>query len=745
MKCIKGVFWSILTSSLLAAQNEIPIGWWRTHFSYRDASHVAVAESGVYCAGPNTLFFMDLQDLNLQRISKIDGLSETGISSIAHNPELNILVIAYSNGNIDLLRNNQISNISTIHKNTIEESKAINHILFNNNLAYLATDFGVVVVDLLKNEVMEGYQDIGKNGETISVNFGSIFRDTLFLATEQGVIGGSLNPAVNLQDFRNWKRTSPDGIPDSPVSTIASNESQLLATIDNQGIYSYNGSRWDKLDYEPSQDFHYADSGSPILIAEDQSILFISENNHIEKQVHTIFPQPQAASLRNNVVWIADSVNGLATNRMGDYISLFPAGPFSDSIRSVHYQGEVIIGLPPGYDRFRNPIGTKLGFYFFDDGEWSNFNASGLSNTLSFPHTRDLVDIVYRQIDNKYYLASFGQGIIEWEPEGEIRILTIGENVLISSIAVDDQGMVWSTNFGNPNPIHRYDPQNESWTAFTSDFQAGKYPLDLQIAGNGDLWLRLDPLQGGGIMVFNPESDQQRHLTDMVNEGGLPDRNINDLQIDQNGQVWLGTDNGIFHYLFPFDILTSQDVNASPVLINGRPLLASEPVNCIAVDGGNRKWIGTENGIWLVSASGDQVINTFNIDNSPLPSNSILSMAINHQSGEVFVVTDLGMVSFRGSATAGDNLPKETVRIFPNPVDREFNGQVGISGLLRNAVVKISDIRGALVVEIKAAGGTAVWDVNDYQGRRVESGVYLVFSSSEDGTETFIGKIAVIN
>ena len=757
MKWIEGVFWLMLTSSLLAAQNEIPIGSWRTHFSYRDASQVAITGPGVYCAGLNSLFFVDSQDQSLKRISKIDGLSDSGISSIGYCSNLNILVIAYSNGNIDLLEQNQVFNIRTIFESRVDGSKAVNHILFNNNRAYLATDFGVVVIDLLKTEVMEAYQHIGANGETISINFGAVYQDTLFFATEQGIIGGSLDPATNLQDFRNWKRSNPDGFTDHPVSTIASNETQLLATIDKLGIYRYRGSGWDKLDYDPVQSFYYAESGSPLLITEGDKILFVAENDKIEQEAHPTFPRPRAASLRNNSVWIADSLNGLTTNSMGDYTSLFPDGPFSDSILSVHYQGEAIIGLPPGYDQLRKPLGTKLGFYFFENGEWSNFNDSGLPGTHFFPSTRDLVDIAYQHANNKYYIASFGQGIIEWDPQGEIHILdhtTPGstlvnipgsEDVWISSVNADVQGMVWSTNFGNPRPIHRYDPQSQSWTAYESNFQAGRYPLALQIAGNGDLWLRLDPLQGGGIMVLNPDSDQQRHLTNIDGEGGLPGRKINDLQIDLDGQVWMGMDNGVFYYPLPFDILSRQDVNARPVLIDGRPLLADEPVNCLAVDGGNRKWIGTENGIWLVSASGDQVINTFNVNNSPLPSDVILSIAVNHQNGEVFVVTALGMVSFRGTATAGDNSQKETVKIFPNPVDRDFNGLVGISGLVQNAIVKISDVRGALIKEIKAAGGTAVWDINDYQGRRVETGVYLVFSSSEDGNETFVGKIAVIN
>ncbi len=323
-------------------------------------------------------------------------------------------------------------------------------------------------------------------------------------------------------------------------------------------------------------------------------------------------------------------------------------------------------------------------------------------------------------------------------------ITTTGYDVFVSSIHSDNAGAVWATNFGNPASIHRFNPKDDTWTAYSTPLPGGRFPLDLQIAENNDLWLRLDPNNGGGILVFNTESSLQKHLTDVEGNGGLPSRVVKELVIDKNGQVWVGTDKGVSHFPFPFDILENPVVNASPVLIDGRPLLRDEAVNCISVDGGNQKWIGTDNGIWLFTAQGDSVLYHFTKENSPLPSNKILDVEVNDISGEVFIVTDLGTVSFRGTSTEGP--PEHTqVKIFPNPVTRDFNGLVGISGLVNNAIVKIADVTGKLVNEFKAAGGTAVWNVSDFQGRRVQSGVYLVFSSSPDGNETFIGKIAVIN
>jgi hypothetical protein len=165
----------------------------------------------------------------------------------------------------------------------------------------------------------------------------------------------------------------------------------------------------------------------------------------------------------------------------------------------------------------------------------------------------------------------------------------------------------------------------------------------------------------------------------------------------------------------------------------------------MVVDGSNRKWIGTEKGgVFLISADGSQQIQNFNIDNSPLLSNTIFSIAINSESGEVFIATDEGLVSYRGDATDGTDVYGK-VYAFPNPVRPNYTGPIAIKGLLRDADVKITDIAGRIVYQTKANGGTAVWNGNDFNGERARTGVYLVFSTNSDGTQTNVTKIMLVN
>src|SRR5690606_6088481 len=186
----------------------------------------------------------------------------------------------------------------------------------------------------------------------------------------------------------------------------------------------------------------------------------------------------------------------------------------------------------------------------------------------------------------------------------------------------------------------------------------------------GSVWAVLNPSAGGGILVFNREDNSSAYLTDVAGSGGLPNRNVRCLSADRNGSMWVGTDNGVAYFANPAAVF-GTDVNAVRPIFENRFLLNGEKVTSIAVDGGNRKWVGTERGVWLFGPDGDEMIYNFTSENSPLPSGNIRSIAINGQSGEVFLATDRGTVSFRSDATVSEG-NFSSVKIFPNPVTSEF-------------------------------------------------------------------------
>jgi ligand-binding sensor domain-containing protein len=313
---------------------------------------------------------------------------------------------------------------------------------------------------------------------------------------------------------------------------------------------------------------------------------------------------------------------------------------------------------------------------------------------------------------------------------------------------------VWVTNSHTPKII-AVKKENNQWLSFSSQSMVNTNQLvgQLIIDRTGQKWAALP--NGGGIYVFkennlNTDNDfQARVLTTTQGSGGLPTNNVRSLALDHDGYIWVGTDKGVAVFYAPQRAFTGDPINAQQIIVVqdgfAAILFETETINTIAVDGSNKKWFGTaRSGAFLLSSDGRETVFHFTAENSPLPSNNVLDIAINGQNGEVFFATDKGIASFRGLAI--DATPVHTdVYAYPNPVRPGYAGYIAVRGLVKNALVKITDISGNLVYETIAEGGQAIWNGQDLFGRRPATGVYLVFSTNDDGSETMVTKILFIN
>ena len=250
--------------------------------------------------------------------------------------------------------------------------------------------------------------------------------------------------------------------------------------------------------------------------------------------------------------------------------------------------------------------------------------------------------------------------------------------------------------------------------------------------------------------MFNekyPTNERAKMLTDQATEGHLSSNTINCFAKSLKGDIWVGTDKGICVFYNPNKVLTSTDFDAVKPIYEGRPLLRDKSIKAIAVDGANRKWIGTTSGVWLFSEDGTEAILNFTTENSPLPSNNIYDIKVNSLTGEVYFATDAGIASYRGNATVGiagkGEEYKYPVKVFPNPVTPDYDGLIAITGLPANVNTKITDINGKLVYETNSNGGTASWNGITVNGQRASTGIYLVFVSNTEGTETVVSKFAI--
>ena len=254
------------------------------------------------------------------------------------------------------------------------------------------------------------------------------------------------------------------------------------------------------------------------------------------------------------------------------------------------------------------------------------------------------------------------------------------------------------------------------------------------------IWLRLDRKFGGGILLFNKNTNESIWLNKISNE--LPDNTISSIRIDKDDKAWIGTSRGLV--LFNRSNINDKNEKATILTIDGNKFLDNEKINSIAIDSGNRKWIASNNGAWLINSSNDSLLLNFNSKNSPIPSNKILDIAIDHGSGEVFFLSDKGLISYMSDAVTSKRDYSE-IKIFPNPVSLKNHNVVSFYNLKDNSKIKIMTLSGDLINSFHSYGGGGSWNLLDLNRNIVSPGIYLILLSTADKKDSFVQKILITN
>ena len=731
------------------AQN-IPIGTWRSHAAYNNVATIALSPEKIYAGSSGGLFYFDKQYNNAAPITRLDGLSDTDVKKISFDLGSQTLIIIYSNGNIDLLKNNKVKNLDLVYQSGSIQNKNINQITIFNGYAYLSFDFGMVVLDIVRQEIKETWLNLGPGGAKISISGSTFVGDSVFLATSNGILKSPQKN--NLQDFNSWS-ISNNGLPAGlPTNAIASDGTNIFAGIENKGIYAYAGGRWTKLILPDSiASINGLEiSNKQQIISLPQKILIRNINGAINKIQNNLLPAPEQALWDDDgKLWIADGQNGLFTLTDNVLQGILPNGPYRREVFKLYNYNENIVALSGGYNGNGYALNDSSGFYVFTNAGWENYNKT--NSTINIPSATDLTAVTYNPRDKNLYLGSYGNGVFVKNQTGAIATFApnnspLPGNAKITALSTDADGNIWLNDagaiFGAPS-LYEYQG-NQTWKSYIFSNPYSLFTTDIIIDQNNFKWMPILPSQGSGLWVYDDKKKRGRLLGKNPGEGNLPTSSVYSIAMDLDGSIWVGTDKGVGVFYNTSQIFEKTNSDAFQPVFDKRPLLREETVTAIAIDGGNRKWMGTKNGLWLFNADGNQLISHFNTGNSPMPSNVIVDMAIQPLTGEIFITTDKGMVSYRGTATAAE-AGNGNVKIFPNPVRPGYDGLIAISGLASNAILKITDVSGRLVYQTRANGGTAVWDKKDYKGRNVYSGVYIIFSSTADGNEGYVGKIAVID
>lgn len=706
--------------------------------SFNNVNSLAVAPDRVFVANELGIMVLDKNEKSVNTFSKLDGLNGSSITALAYEVSQELLLIGHESGLLSLLKGNEIATINNlVVSSSISGSRKINHIRTNGNLAYLSTDFGLVVIDLDKNEVKETYRDLGDSGGVLKINQSVLLMDSLFLATEKGVISGALSWS-NLLDFRSWKRYD-QGDFNNNIQLIAAHAGELYAALEMDGIYRLQNGAWTLQGFLQNENFKQLSSSASKLVITTADKVWLFDGVSILEVGGGELNDPDGAEQDSDgTTWVADGVRGLLSIT-GSVVSYIPNGPTENTGWRIIHSNEGIIFCKGGITSSGQPLARNSNVDLFVNGIWKAFSTSLQTDITDFD-----------QQGGANFFSSFTFGLERITSEGSFvfnetnsPLTKIGSSnpyVPVPSIERSSDGL-WVANYEGSKSLHLL-ANDLTWQSYSFTQPQAKFPIQLLVDVRGQTWMRIDPSKGGGIIVFDKNTGSSTYLTSQAGKGGLPSSSVRSMTNDRVGQVWVGTDAGVVYFQNPGDIFRPS-VDAVKPIFENRFLLRDESVTSIAVDGGNRKWIGTQNGVWLLNSSGEESIFNFTEENSPLLSNHIIDITIDSKSGEVFFLTDRGLASFRGDATASE-FQFSAVKIFPNPVSADFAGQVAINGLYRDAIVKITDLSGRMVWQTQANGGTATWNARQLNGNKVSTGMYLVFATSEDGSEKHVGKIAVI-
>lgn len=751
----------VLSSAWLNGQT--PVGSWSDHLSYNSVDCIALSEGEVFASTGASIIIYDKLYSELKKMTRINGLTETSVKNIAWSAETGYLIIAYSSTNIDLVKNNVIYNIPDISRKYIAGKKEINRIRTDANYAYMACSFGIVVTDLNRKEIFDTWKP-GTGSETNEVWDIAFGNGKIFAATETGIFSADITNQ-GLSYFGNWDRI--DLLPEAAgkYTCLVYSGGKLYANLTDpraggDQIFVIDGISGTLFSFQNGvYNKSFDNSPEGFTIASSGSARYYSINGSLVKTISSYGwgnPKIFQAIADNGDIWIADKDAGLIRGEnMTEFDALTLPGPVSNNAFNItSFNGKTVICGGAATESWLNQ-GLALEVSIFENNNWDSITSKEITDPL-----RSLID---RGNINHFFVSTWGGGLLEYDNNILVKQYTESNSPLqtiipgrplvnVCGLAMDQERNLWLTQTGVPGSIKTLRPDG-TWIVNPLTIDA---PIigDIIITSHGHKWIILPG--GYGLFVFDDNNTPETFSDDRYKKMQVQDTenqiisNVYSLAEDFDGNIWAGTDQGPVIYFNPQSVFDSN-LKASRIKIprnDGTNLadymLKTETITSISVDGANRKWLGTESsGAYLLSPDGTVQVENFNDQNSPLLSNSVLTLAIDNKTGDVWFGTSMGAQSYRGNATSGGE-KFTNVYSFPNPVREDFTGNVTITGLIRDTQIRITDISGNLVYETVSDGGQASWDLSNYRGNRVATGVYLIFCASKDGSQATVTKILVI-
>lgn len=736
---------------------------WEAMFSYSKVVDIVEGNDRIFAASENAVFTYDLITGDINTITTVQGLSGELISSIHYSENYGIIMVGYMNGLVELILDDGsvLSVIDILNKPTIPPNqKKINHFFeFNGNI-YISTDFGISVYDLTGLEFGDSYF-IGNFGAQEKVNQVTVFDGFIYAAMDTGLKRADVNNP-NLINFQEWSDIFPFGI-----LGIQSFGDQLYGIDFNSRLLRMTNGTITVIATFPQANKNIYSTNEFLTVTSDtRSNVF----DVLMNQVATVssvmdYQYTLSNSLAyNDTFYLATLEHGILEVPFGSVQAeqILPDGPLLNKSVSIDVTPGQLWAVFGEVTQTFNPYPlNNRGISQFKNLEWNNIPFENLFGARTLVHIK-----INPNNPSLVYASSMHDGLLKIEEDVpsilydqtnsplENTLQTPGNpqgSLRLFGSEFDNQGNLWFVQSSIDKGLHKLSPsgqiQSIDLSGIIPDPFAERGMNNIDISREGNIFMASST---NGLIGYNPTSNRFVRIIEDLGSGNLPDNNVRAVVFDNRNQLWIGTLRGL-RVLFNAGGVFQENANidTQPIIILdndgvAQELLFQQSITDIEVDGANNKWIATaSSGVFYVSSNGQETLLRFNKDNSPLPSNNVLDIAIDPDSGVVYFATGNGLVAYKGTNTAPrDNL--KALRAFPNPVRPNFTGNVTIDGLTARANVKITDVNGNLVFERVAEGGSIQWDTRAFGKYKVSSGVYFIMATTDDGTETNVAKVMIV-
>lgn len=765
------LFFILVTSFIQEINSQIATGEWTAFQSYEKATLVETYNDITYCLSNGNLYSFNSSDNSISTYNKVNILNDTKIRYIKYAKKYKTLIIAYENGNIDLLiEDTESVNIPYLKDASSIASKSVIDIYIKDNHAYLTGDFGICIINLEKKEITNTY--------SLNTTIWScgIRNNIIYAAGDNGLYAGDMSK--NLLNSNNW-----DKISDTKYYKILDFNNKIYGTNESGLFELKEDGTTDRIS---SENIYFSSCNEDNLIFGRNNIIFIYDKTG---NIKSLYKESDFNDVKYNrqkdIYWSACGSLYMNAFQIKDnnitqlYTSIIPNGPRRELFYYMNFfDGNLMIaGGKLDTPEVFNP-GTVM---TYSNGEWSFLEESASLHTgISFTNTTSIA-IDPRDRSHIFVSSSFG-GLYEFRDGKYVNLYTYYADeskknstlqsglpnepeprwyVRVDALNYDKDNNLWMTNNGSKTIINVL-KNDGKWTAFSHpEIEGTPNAEEMIFDKRGYIWIAMRRVKTG-IFCFdynntidNTSDDRTKYISNYINQDGtsLGELKTYDIVEDKNGAIWIATEKGPLVINNPeriFDTDGTFTVTQIKVPRNDGTnladyLLKDECITAIAVDGGNRKWLGTQNsGIYLLSEDGLQTIHHFDTSNSPLFSNYIESLALNPETGELYIGTDKGLMCYRTDSSEPEETFSEDIYAFPNPVKPEYDGVITVTGLVYDTDVKITDVSGRVVASGKSIGGTFCWDGRNQYGKKVPTGIYFVMASDPEGKEGVVTKITII-